>query len=174
VLHIVADRGTVAESVRDAVQRLNPDLAVTDVRMMDEHLGFALFPARAGAALLGGAGLLGLGLATVGLYGLLAFVVRQRTQEMGIRMALGAEPRDVIRLVLRRSIWTCAWGIGLGFGAAWIASTLLARVLYGVGPHDAAVFAGAPLVLLIVAMAATIPPALAAVRVDPIIALRQE
>ena len=174
VLHIVADRGAVAQSVRESVQRLNPDLAVTDIRTMREHLGFALFPARAGAALLGGAGLLGLGLTIVGLYGLLAFVVRQRTQEMGIRMALGAGPGDVIRLVLRRSLWICARGIGLGFGLAWIASMVLARVLYGVNPHDAAVFGGAPLVLLIVAIAATMAPALAAVRVDPMIALRQE
>ncbi len=174
VLHIVANRGAVAQSVRESVQRLNPDLAVTDVRTMREHLGFALFPARAGAALLGGAGLLGLGLTIVGLYGLLAFVVRQRSQEMGIRMALGAGPGDVIRLVLRRSLWICAWGIGLGFGLAWIASMVLARVLYGVNAHDAAVFAGAPLVILIVAIAATIGPALAAVRVDPMTALRQE
>ncbi len=174
VLHVSADRGTVVQSVRETVQRLNPDLAVTDVRTMREHLGFALFPARAGAALLGGAGLLGLSLAIVGLYGLLAFVVRQRTHEMGVRMALGAGPRDVVRLVLRRSLLICAWGIGLGLGAAWIAAMLLAGVLYGVSPHDVAVFAGAPLVLLIVAVAATIPAALAAVRVDPITALRQE
>jgi putative ABC transport system permease protein len=174
VLHISSDRATIAQSVRDSVQRLNHDLAVTDVRTMREHLGFALFPARAGAALLGGAGLLGLALAIVGLYGLLGFVVRQRTHEMGVRMAFGAAPRDVIRLVLRRSLWICTWGIGLGFVAAWIASMVLARVLYSVNPHDVAVFAGAPLVLLIVALAATIPSARAAVRVDPIIALRHE
>jgi macrolide transport system ATP-binding/permease protein len=174
VLHTVGDRSRVSQSLRSTVQRLNPDLAVTDVRTMHEHLGFALFPARAGAALLSGAGLLGLGLTMVGLYGLLAFVVRQRTREMGIRMALGAGRGDVIRLVLRRSLVICGWGIGLGCGVAWIASMVLARVLYGVNPHDATVFAGAPLVLLVVAVAATVPPVLAAVRVDPMTALRQE
>jgi macrolide transport system ATP-binding/permease protein len=174
LLHVAADPGTVVQAVRDTVQRINPDLAVTDVRTMREHLGFALFPARAGAALLGGAGLLGMGLAIVGLYGLLAFIVQQRTEEMGIRLALGAGSAGIIGLVVRRSLGICAWGIGCGFGAAWIASRLLAGVLYGVNPHDLAVFAGAPLVLLIVALSATMPPALAAVRVDPMIALRRE
>jgi predicted permease len=174
VLHTVADSGTVARSLRERVQQLDPDLAVTDLRTMHEHLKFALFPARAGAALLSGAGLLGVGLAVVGLYGLLVFVVRQRTQEIGIRLALGAAPRDVIMLVLRRSLVICAWGIGLGVAAAWFASMVLARVLYGVSAHDVVVFAGAPLVLLLVALAATLSPALTAGRVDPLVALRQD
>jgi len=108
------------------------------------------------------------------LYGLLVFVVRQRTQEIGIRLALGAGPHDVIMLVLRRNLVICAWGIGLGFAAAWFASMVLARVLYGVSAHDVVVFAGAPLALLLVAVAATLSPALAAGRVDPLVALRQD
>ena len=174
VLHTGGDAGVVTGLVRERVQNLNPDLAVTDVRTMREHLKLALFPARAGAALLSGAGLLGVGLALVGLYGLLAFVVRQRRQEMGIRLALGAGRRDLITLILRRSLFICACGIGLGLAAAWIATTVLARVLYGVSPHDPVVFAVAPLVLLLVALAATVGPALAAARVDPLVALRQD
>jgi macrolide transport system ATP-binding/permease protein len=174
VLHVAGEPEAAARAVRAAVQALNPDLAVTDVRSMREHLRFALFPARAGAALLGGAGLLGLGLAIVGLYGLLAFVVRQRTTELGVRIALGAAPRDVLGLIVRWSLGICVWGIALGVAAAWLASRLLVGVLYGVSPHDVVAFAGAPVILLIVALVATILPARAAGRVDPMVALRQD
>jgi putative ABC transport system permease protein len=147
---------------------------VTGVQTMNEHLGFALYPARMGASLLGLFSTLGLLLATMGLYGLLAFVVRRRTREVGIRMALGAQKRDVVSLVMWQGLWLVAVGMALGLAAAYAASGLIAGMLYGVGGRDLFTFTSGSLLLASVAVLATYLPARHAARIDPMVALRYE
>jgi ABC-type antimicrobial peptide transport system permease subunit len=117
---------------------------------------------------------LALTLAAVGIFGVLAFVVSQRTREFGIRMALGARAGDVLRLVIAGGFKIVAIGIVIGLAAAAALARLLTTLLFGVKPLDPATFLGAPAVLALVALAACAVPALRAARVDPVIALRQE
>ncbi|MPY89078.1 MAG: FtsX-like permease family protein [Luteitalea sp.] len=174
VLHTSGDPHSYMQMVRLLVQKLDPDLPVTDVRTMNEHLGFALYPARTTALLFTISGVLGLLLAMIGVYGLLAFVVRQRTREVGIRLALGARSHDVVWLVLRKGIWLLALGLGLGLVAAYATTGLMAGFLYGIDGRDALTFAAAPLFLLLAAVVATAVPARQASRMDPVVALRAE
>ena len=113
-------------------------------------------------------------LAALGLYGLLAYAVSRRTREIGVRVAVGARPGDVRRLVLREGLGLAAAGIVLGLAGAAAAARLLARLLYEVGPADPVMFAAGPLVLLAVVAVACLLPARRATRVDPVVALRTE
>lgn len=174
VLHTSGDPRSDMQPVRSLVQKLDPDLPVTDVRTMNEHLGFALYPARVSALLFTISGLLGLLLAMIGVYGLLAFVVRQRTREVGIRIALGARSQDVVWLVARNALVLLATGLGLGLLAAYAATGMMASLLYGLDARDPLTFVAAPLFLLLTAVAATAVPARQASRVDPLVALRAE
>jgi ABC-type antimicrobial peptide transport system permease subunit len=160
--------------VRSIVQKLDPDLPVTDIRTMHEHLGFAMYPARTSAILFTISGALGLLLAMIGVYGLLTFVVRQRTREVGIRLALGARSQDVVCLVVRKSAWLVALGIGLGLSAAYATTGLMAGFLYGINGRDVLTFVAAPIFLVLAAAVATAVPARHVSRVDPIVALRTE
>jgi predicted permease len=174
VLHTSGDPHGYVEIVRSLVQQLDPDLPVTDIRAMNEHLGFAMYPARTSALLFTVSGALGLLLAMIGVHGLLTFVVRQRTREVGIRLALGARSHDVVRLVVRKSAWLLAIGLGLGLAAAYAATGLMAGFLYGIDGRDAITFVVAPIFLILAAALATAVPARQVSRVDPIVALRTE
>ena len=174
VIHTAGDPHQYMQAVRAAVQRLDPNLAVANVETMNEHLGFALYPARMSASLLGLFGVLGLSLAMLGLYGLLAFVVRRRTHEVGIRIALGASKRDVLSVVMRQGVLLVALGMALGLGAAYGASRVVASFLYGAGGNDLFTFAQASFLLVAVALIAMYLPARRAARVDPMVALRYE
>jgi putative ABC transport system permease protein len=141
---------------------------------MEEHLAISLFPARVAALLLGTFGLVGLLLASVGLYGVVSYSVGQRTREMGIRIALGAERANVVRLVIRDSMVLVAVGISLGLGAALLSTRVLSGQLYGISAIDPVTFLGIPVLLTGVALLASAIPARRATRVDPMIVLRQE
>ena len=168
------DPAGYAPAVRREVQALEPNLPVTNSRPMTELLAMSLYPARMGALLLGGFGLLALLLASVGLYGVMSYSVSRRTREIGIRMALGAERRDVLRLVLREGMTLVAAGLALGLVAAFSATRLLAGFLYGVSTTDPSAFVAVAALLALVALAASLVPALRAARVDPLEALRYE
>ena len=174
VVHTSGDPHSYVQLVRSIVQKLDPDLPVTDIRTMDEHLGFAMYPARTSAILFTISGALGLLLAMIGVYGLLTFVVRQRTREIGIRLALGARSQDVVRLVVRKSAWLVALGMGLGLSAAYATTGLMAGFLYGINGRDVLTFVAAPTFLALAAAVATAVPARHVSRVDPIVALRTE
>jgi len=174
VVHTAGDAHHFIQPIRAAMQGLDPNLAVTDIETMDEHLGFAFYPARMSASLLGLFGVLGLSLAMLGLYGLLAFVIRRRTREVGIRMALGAQKKDVMLLVLRQGGWLVALGVVLGLVTAYTATSLIAAMLYGVSGRDPFTFVAVPLLLTSVAVLAIYIPARQAARVDPTVALRYE
>ncbi len=160
--------------VRREVQSLERNLPVTDARPMTEVVGAALYAARTGATLLTGFGLLALVLAAVGLYGVMAYSVARRTREVGIRMALGARGRDVLRLVLGEALVLVACGVVLGLAGAWAASRLLAGFLYGVSTTDPVAFLGTTAVLVAAALLACFIPARRATKVDPMVALRYE
>jgi ABC-type antimicrobial peptide transport system permease subunit len=142
---------------------------------MRNALGFALLPSRVGAALLGSAALLGLALASIGLYGVLAYSVTRRTPEIGLRMALGADGPAVLRMVLRESGTLVGLGVAVGLGLAVFAVRPLAVFLVSeLSPTDPMTFVGVLGVLAAVAVGATLAPAMRAIRVDPMTALRSE
>ncbi|HEX8650240.1 MAG TPA: ABC transporter permease [Pyrinomonadaceae bacterium] len=174
---LVRTRGEPADlaaQVRQTVQSLERNLPVTNVRTMTELIGNSLYAARMGAVLIGVFGGLALLLAAVGLYGVMAYAVSQRTREIGIRMALGAQRSDVLRLVLREGMTLVAIGAVLGLIGAVVMSRLLVSFLYGVSPVDSATFVATAAVLAVVAFVANFIPARRAMKVDPLVALRYE
>jgi putative ABC transport system permease protein len=164
----------VVREIARTLGGLDPSAAI-EVKPMRQALGFALLPSRVGAALLGTAALLGLALASIGLYGVLAYSVTRRTPEIGLRMAVGADRRTVLAMVLRQSAALVGMGAGLGLGIAAFAARPLAMFLIaGLSPTDPTTFLGVLGVLSAVAAAATLAPARRAVRIDPMTALRVE
>ncbi|HLU38256.1 MAG TPA: ABC transporter permease [Planctomycetota bacterium] len=173
-IRTAGDPLALAAAVRAQVRALDPDLPITGLKALEEHFGLALLPQRAGASLLGSFGVLGLLLAAVGLYGVVAYGVGQRTREIGIRMALGARTDDVTRLVVRQGAALGATGLAIGVALAAGAARLITGLLYGVRPLDPVTFAAVALVLGGTVLAASWLPARRAARVDPMAALRGE
>jgi len=164
----------LAAAVRAQVRALDADLPITGLKALEEHFGLALLPQRVGASLLGLFGVLGLLLAAVGLYGVVAYGVGQRTREIGIRIALGARTDDVTRLVVRQGAALGATGLAIGVALAAGAAHLITSLLYGVSPLDPVTFAAVALVLGGTVLTASWLPARRAARVDPMAALRGE
>jgi predicted permease len=160
--------------LRTEVAAIDAALPLSNVRSMESHLGIALLPARLSGAVLGIFGLLGLALAAVGIYGVMAYSVSQRKREIGIRMAIGAASGDVVRLVMRQGLTLVLVGTGFGLAGALAVSRLIRGVLYGNGANDPVTFVAVPLLLVGVAMLATWLPARKASALDPLLALRQE
>ncbi len=161
-------------AINSEFRALDPNLPVTNIKTMKEHMSLSLFPARAVAALLTAFGLLALALAAIGIYGVMSYSVAQRTREVGIRMALGAQREDVLRLVLRQGLTLAAIGMGIGLAAALVLTRLLSNLLYGVSTTDAVAFIGVSLLLGLVVVIACLIPASRAANVDPMVALRYE
>jgi predicted permease len=160
--------------VRREFQQLDAALPVYDVKTLVEHMALPLFPARVAATLLGSFGLLALLLATIGVYGVMSYVVAQRTHELGVRMVLGAQPRDVLKLVLKQGLALTLIGVALGLSASFAVTGLMEALLFGVSATDPLTFAVIVLLLTAVALVACWLPARRATRVDPLVALRCE
>lgn len=158
----------------DAVHAVDPGQAVFDVRPMEDVIRAAIAPRRTNALLIAGFGAVAMVLAAIGVYGVVAYGVTRRTREFGIRVALGATRRDVLGLVLREGLAMAAAGVVLGMAGAWALRRTLASMLYGVAPGDPLAFAGAAVVLVIIALLATLLPARQALRVDPARTMRVE
>lgn len=168
------DPSAIVSAITRELQPLDSTAAI-ETKPMSRALAFALLPSQAGAAVLGAAGLLALFLAAIGLYGVLLYSVSRRTREIGLRMALGATPGEVLRLVLRHSLALVSIGSGVGLGLALMATRPLVMFLVPeVSPADPAAFLSVVGVLALVAVAATLGPAVRALRVDPMTALRYE
>jgi ABC-type antimicrobial peptide transport system permease subunit len=174
VVRSAGDPASLMPLLRQEVRALDPNLPVANLRTMDSHLGIALMPARITGIALGVFGLLGLILASVGMYGVMAYSVAQRTREIGIRMAIGAATQDVVRLIMRQGLQLVLIGVVVGLVGAVGASRLLRAVLYGDQGLDVVTFTVVPLVLLGVAALATWAPARRAARVDPAITLKAD
>jgi putative ABC transport system permease protein len=169
----VAPRG-VLTAIRHDLRALDGGLAVVRPRTMDEVVADAMQDTREETMLLGIFAALALLLAAVGIYGVMAYVVTQRTHEIGVRMALGGQQQDVLRLVLAEGSRLTAIGVALGLGAAFALTRLLRSLLFGVSASDPFTFAGVAMLLALVAMAACYIPERRASRVDPMVALRYE
>jgi predicted permease len=167
------DPAAMLPALRREARALDPDLPV-QLATMDQHLGLAMLPQRVGSMVLGLFGALGLALALLGLYGVLAYAVSQRTREIGIRIALGANAADVRRLMLRRGVIISAAGIVVGLLLALVAGRLITRVLFNVSPNDPLTLTAVVLVFLAAAALAAYVPARRATKVDPMVALRHE
>jgi predicted permease len=175
-LHVrtTASPAAVLPAVQAAVQSLDKDLALINAFTIQDVMARGLWAPRAGAALFGLFGLLGMILASVGIYGVMAYLVAQRTNEIGIRMALGASSYDVLRLVIGQSMRLVGAGIALGLIGALGITRLMSSLLFGVSANDPATFAAVSVVLAGVAFLASWMPASRASRIDPLAALRQE
>ena len=164
----------LASAMQNLVREIDPSVAVADVGTMGQLLSRATAVRRFQTLLLTSFGGVAFFLSLVGLYGLMACLVEQRTAEMGIRMALGAQPGSVLRLILGQGSKLAFAGIGLGFACSWASTSALASLLFEVTPTDVPTFLAVALVFATVAMAACYIPARRATRVDPMVALRCE
>jgi len=168
-----ADASIVPE-LRRTLKTVAPDAALMNVRPMDEVIAQSLSSRKLILVLFGSFGGIALVLAASGLYGVIYYLVAQRTREIGIRMALGADRARVLRLVLRQGAALALGGIAVGLVGAGMLSRLLAGLLYGVGTHDPLTFVTVPVVLGTVALVASLVPAWRASRVDPVVALNTD
>ncbi|MBF5043558.1 ABC transporter permease [Aggregicoccus sp. 17bor-14] len=174
VVHTNGDPLALAGAVRAEVRGLNKGLPVANVRTLDAMMGSAVSQPRFFMLLVGVFAGLALLLAAIGIYGVVTHAVSLRTRELGIRMALGADARQVVGMVLGQYLRVTGAGLALGVGLAYLASRLLGSMLYGVGGGDPLTYAGVALLLGMVALAASYLPAHRATRIDPALALRQE
>ena len=173
-LRTVGDPVAVVGAIREAVRQIDPNLPMMDVATQIEQVEKRLAPERAFAqayAMFGGLAVL---LASIGLFGLMSYSVARRTNEIGIRMALGARRQDVLRLVMRESMLLVVAGIAIGLAIAAASSRLIASLLFGLSPTDATTIVEAVALLVIVSAVAGYLPARRAARVDPLVALHYE
>lgn len=169
-----ADTGALLSRLRDAVRAVDPGEPLYALQPMANVIATTVAPRRTNTILLTLFGALAVSLAAVGVFAVLSYGVAQRTREIGVRVALGAQRGDVVGLIARQGLVLAAIGVAIGTAGALALSRFLSSVLYEVSPRDPRVFVTAPLLLLAVAMVATLGPALRATRVDPLTALREE
>jgi putative ABC transport system permease protein len=172
VVRTAADPQSVVLAARQAVLAVDKDQPVYGVKTMNELMDEALFGQRLSAGMMGVLALVALALAVVGIYGVVAYGVTQRTHEIGIRMALGAKTGDILRLVLRQGMRPVAIGLAIGIAGAFGVSRLLTHALFDMNASDPATFAATPALLAAAALVAIYVPARRATRVEPMKALR--
>ncbi len=164
----------VAAAVEQAIHEVDANLAVYAVQTMDQLLGKSLAGRRLTLVLLSGFAVLALVLASLGIYGVIAYSVRQRTQEIGIRLALGAQKKDVLRLFIGQGVKLIALSLAIGLTGAWMLTRWMATLLFNVEPTDPLTFAAMTSLLMVVALFACFVPARRATQVDPLVALKYE
>ena len=161
-------------AIRTAVQEINPTLPVLNLRTQDEQLDRLHAQELLFARLSGFFGIIALIIASLGLYGLMSYAVLRRTGEIGLRMALGAAPQQVLGMILRESLTLVGFGVAVGCVAAWTASRLVASMLFGLSATDPATYGTVALLLITVALIAAMLPARRAAKTNPMIALRAQ
>ena len=173
-VHTAGHPAAMGKAVRQQIYALDHNMAVFNEETMEEHVHSAFFLPRLAAMLFGVFGGIGLVLATVGLYGVMSYAVSRRTREIGIRMAMGAQPGRVEGLILRQGLVLTLIAVMLGWPAAWMLAKLAASFLYGIQPHDTLTFTVVPPFLAAIALVACWIPARRAASVEPMVALRTE
>jgi predicted permease len=166
------DPSALAAPLRALIREEAPSLVVDSMMTMEDRVVSSLAKPRTYAAVLAGFAVFALSIAAVGLFGVLSYSVAQRTREIGVRTALGAQRRDVLALVLRQGTLITISGLAIGLAASFVLARLLAKMLYGVQPYDVPTFVIVPIAILAVAATACVAPALRATRIDPLRALR--
>jgi ABC-type antimicrobial peptide transport system permease subunit len=160
--------------IRREIQAVDPNLPIFNIRTMNEVIDGSLAARRLAAELVGVFAVVALLLASVGIYGLLAYMVGQRSHEIAVRMALGAMPSTIGKMIVSRGAGLAGIGVGIGLVLSGIMAPLMSSVLYGVRPLDREVFIAVPVILMVVVLVASYIPAWHAARVNPIVALRRE
>ena len=173
-VHTTGAPSVMLSQIRQIVRDVDVHIPITYEKTIRDHMAIALWPSWMGAMLLGSLGLLAFILASMGVYGVMAYSVSQRTRELGIRMALGAQTSQVIQLVLRQGMFLAAIGLVFGLFAAFGSTRLAGSLLYGVNPSDPVIFIGVTSLLAFAAFAACYFPARRALKINPVIALRTE
>jgi putative ABC transport system permease protein len=173
-IRTTSDTSSLVGSVRQIIREVDPDQPVSNVATMAEVLGEEAAQRRMGMIMLVGFAALALLLASLGIYGVLAYFVTQHTNEIGLRQALGATPRNILFLVLKKGMGLTLAGVGLGLLAALGLTRLMSSMLFGVNASDPLTFVAVPVVLVAVALFACYLPARRATKVDPLVALRYE
>ena len=174
VVRTAGDSSTLLDEIRREVPIVDPLMAATDVQTIEQYMALPLFPARTVGWLLGVSGILAVVMTAIGLFGVIAYTVSQRTHEIGVRMALGARRSDVMRMVMGQGLRLTAIGLAIGLAAAFGASRLLSPLLYGIGANDPATMTAVAMGLAAIALTACYFPARKAMSVDPSAALRYE
>jgi len=174
MIRTASDPHSIALAAAGVIRKIDPALPLANVMTMDDILSDTLGPRRFSALLISVFAALALLLAAVGIYGVISYMVGKRTNEIGIRMALGAHPRDVLRLIVAHGMKLAIFGIGIGIAGALALTRLMASLLYGVAATDPLTFVAVAILLVLVAAIACYIPARRAMRVDPMIALRYE
>jgi putative ABC transport system permease protein len=174
VVRTESDPVSLAAAVTQVIHKADPNLPVTRVMTMDGLLDGSVSARRFSAILVGIFAVLAVALAAVGIYGVMSYTVGQRTQEIGVRMALGAQAANVRSMILLQTLTLTAVGVAIGLGGAFVVARFLTSLLFGVGKYDPITFAGVAILLVLVSMVAAYLPARRAMCVDPIVALRYE
>jgi putative ABC transport system permease protein len=174
VVRSTADHATLADAIRSAIWSVDSEQPVSAIRPLETIISEEYFGYGIESQLMGYFSVLGLFLGAIGIYGVMAFMVAQRTSEIGIRIALGAQPSQIMRLVVGRGLWLAGIGIAVGVVGALAMARLLVFMLAGVSPHDPLTFTGVALLIAAVSTAACYIPARRAMRIDPIAAVRYE
>jgi ABC-type antimicrobial peptide transport system permease subunit len=164
----------IVPSLRRTVQSIDPDLPMIDVRTQREQINANMQMERTFASLTAGFGILALALASVGIYGVMAYSVANRTNEIGIRLALGAQPRMVLAMILRESTWIACIGVAVGLGGALLLARLVKSMMYGLLPNDPLTLICSASLLIAVGLGASWLPARRAASVEPMVALRHD
>ncbi len=166
--------GQIVSVLRQTLKQMEPAMPLYAVGSLEDYLKFPTSPARLAAEALGSFGFLAVALATIGVYGAMSYAVARRTREIGIRVAIGAKPRDILNLVLRRTVVIVGIGMVAGLVAAFATGHFFAAVLYGVSPRDPVTYLAAVALMSLVAIAACVFPTRRALTIDPVRALREE